>query len=127
VRDQAELGRQHDLVAPARHRACDEFFVDVRAVDLGGVDQRDAEIDGSMNCPDGFGVVTARAGVGDRHAHRAESEASDLQIGEVSLFHGASPGLVRLWADPVIRPPELIGPPARGPMTLVLSAAVFKD
>ena len=39
VRDDAELGGQHHLVAAALERAADELLVDVRAVDLGGVDE----------------------------------------------------------------------------------------
>lgn len=69
--------------------ACDEFFVDVGAVNLGGVDQRDAEVDRAVNRADGFGVVGAGAGVGDGHAHRAQAEAPNVEVGEMSPFHGA--------------------------------------
>ena len=38
----AELGGDHDLVAQRRERLADQLLVDVRAVDLGGVEERDA-------------------------------------------------------------------------------------
>ena len=42
----AELRRDDDLVADRRDRLADELLVDVRAVHLGGVDERDAVLDG---------------------------------------------------------------------------------
>ncbi len=40
-----------------------------------------------MNCADGLGVVKAISDVGHGHAHGTQTEAADLQAGEVSLFH----------------------------------------
>lgn len=40
-----------------------------------------------MNGTDGFSVVSAGTGVGHRHAHRTQTDASDLQTGEPSLSH----------------------------------------
>jgi hypothetical protein len=48
VRDEAELRRQHDLVATSRQRAADELLVGVGAVDLGGVDEGDAQLERSL-------------------------------------------------------------------------------
>ena len=86
--DQAELRCQHHLIASALQGAGDEFFVSVGPIDLCGVDQRDAEIDGAMDRADGLGVVGAGAGIGHGHAHRAQTEASNFQFGEMSPFHG---------------------------------------
>ena len=38
-----ELGGDHDLVADGCERLADEFLVGVRSVDLGGVEERDAQ------------------------------------------------------------------------------------
>ena len=90
VGDQAKFSGQHHLVSPPPQTAGEEFFVDVGTVDLGGVDQGDAEVDSAMDGADGFGVVEARADVGHRHAHSAEAESSNFEIREVSLFHVSS-------------------------------------
>ena len=45
----AELGGDHDLVADRGERFTDEFLVDVGAVDLGGVEERDAAFDGAAD------------------------------------------------------------------------------
>ena len=42
---EAELGRDHDLVAEGRERFADELFVRERAIDFGRVEERDAAID----------------------------------------------------------------------------------
>jgi len=80
VGDHAELGGQHDLVTPALQGAADEFFVGVRAVDLGGVEEGDAEVEDAVDGADGLGVVAAGAGVGEGHAHRSQADAGDVQI-----------------------------------------------
>ena len=45
VGDQAELGGQDGLVAAAFERPADELLVGVGPVDLGGVDERDAQVE----------------------------------------------------------------------------------
>ena len=57
VRDHAELRGQHHLVAAALERLADEFLVGVRAVDLGGVDERDAEVERAVDGADRLRVV----------------------------------------------------------------------
>ena len=42
-----ELGGDHDLVGERGERLADELLVGVRPVDLGGVEERDAEVDGA--------------------------------------------------------------------------------
>jgi len=42
VRNHAELGGQHDVVAAALDRPADEFLIGERPVDLGGVNEGDA-------------------------------------------------------------------------------------
>jgi hypothetical protein len=59
MRHEAELGRQHDLVAPARDGPADEFLVGERSVDLCGVDEGDAQVEGPVDGADGLVVIRA--------------------------------------------------------------------
>ena len=115
VGDQPELRGQHHLVAAALQRPADQFLVDVRAVDLGGVDERDAQFERPVDGPDGFVVVAARAGV-----------AVDMPIAprpirdtarSPSLMYFMSPGnrlrtrCGRAWRDGYCQtPPALLEP-----------------
>ena len=47
---EAELGRDHDLVADRFERLADELLVGERAVDLRGVEEGDAALDGCRGC-----------------------------------------------------------------------------
>jgi hypothetical protein len=80
VGDHAELGRHHDLVAAAFDRAANELLVGVRPVDLGGVEEGDAQVERPVDRADGLGVVAAGAGVGGRHPHGAQADAGDVQL-----------------------------------------------
>ena len=62
-----------------RKRLADELLVRERAVDLGGVEERDAAIDGRANQRDHLLLVLGRA-VAEAHPHAAESEGRDFQI-----------------------------------------------
>ena len=46
---EAELRRDHDLIANRRERFADELFVRERPVDFGRIEERDAAIDGRTN------------------------------------------------------------------------------
>ena len=46
---EAELGGDHDLVAERRERLADQLLVGERAVDLGGVEEGDAALDGGAD------------------------------------------------------------------------------
>jgi hypothetical protein len=88
VGDHAELGRHHDLVAAAVDGAAEEFLVGERPVDLGGVQQGDAQLERSVDGADGLGVVAAGAGVGGRHPHGAQADAGDVQLPQLDVLHG---------------------------------------
>ena len=78
--DVAELGGQHDLIAPVGDGAADQPLVVGRAVDVGRVEEGDAELEGSMDGGDRL-VLVGRA-VGEvRHAHAAEALGRDGQAG----------------------------------------------
>jgi hypothetical protein len=66
----------------------DEFFVDERPVDLGGVEERDAAFDGGADECDVVGPVEGGA-VALSHAHGVEADGRDLQSGAEGAFaHG---------------------------------------
>ena len=75
VRDHAELGGEHDVVAAVLDGLPDEFLVDVRTVDLGGVDEVHPEVERPVDGPDGFGVIASGPGEGEGHAHGAQPDS----------------------------------------------------
>jgi hypothetical protein len=77
VRDHAEPGGQHHLVAAALDRPADEFLIGEGPVDLGRVKEGDAQIERPVNGTDGLGVVRARSGVAE-HPHGAQTDAGDV-------------------------------------------------
>ena len=58
---EAELGRDHDLVADRRERFADELFVRERAIGLGGVEERHAALERRADQRDRLGFSVARA------------------------------------------------------------------
>ena len=72
VAHDAELGGDDDLVPVRPERLADEDLVRVRAVNVGGVEERDTERDGAMDGGDGFGLVGLPVELG--HAHASEAE-----------------------------------------------------
>src|SRR5205807_22943 len=87
VTDIAELGREHDLVAPALDRTADEPLVRERAVDVGGVEEVDPELERSVNC--GNRLARIRGSVELGHPHTAEPERGGLETlrAEAALLH----------------------------------------
>ena len=59
--------------------AAHELFVRVGAVDLGGVDVGDAQLDCSLDCPDRLGVAACWVEVVAGHRHRSESDPRDVE------------------------------------------------
>ena len=75
VADDAELRRQHDLVAAAGDRPADELLVGVRAVHVGGVEQRTPS--SSARWIVAIDSSSSRGAVELGHAHAAEAEGGD--------------------------------------------------
>ena len=88
IADDAELGGDDDAVAPALDGLADQDLVGVRAVDVGGVEQRDAEIEGAMDRGDAFGLVGRAVELG--HAHAAEAEGGHGEWAEMTGVHGGN-------------------------------------
>jgi len=59
VGDEAELRGHHDLVAAVLDRLADQFLAVERAVDLGGVDVGDAQVQRAVDGADRLGVIKA--------------------------------------------------------------------
>ena len=73
-----ELGGDHDLPVVRRKRLPDQLLVDIRAVDLSGVEEGDAAIDGSADQRDHvlpIGPVAIATG----HAHAAQPDSGDFR------------------------------------------------
>src|SRR3954451_17417373 len=76
---EAELGREDDVVADVLHGPSEELLVTAgaHAVQLGGVEEGDAEFVGTAE--GGDAALLVRGTVGHGHAHRAEADGADLQ------------------------------------------------
>ena len=72
-------------VAPALDRLADEDLVGVRAVDVGGVEERDPEIERAVDRRDAFGLVGRAVELG--HAHAAEAEGGHGERAEMTRVH----------------------------------------
>ena len=68
-----ELGRDHHLIAHRGQRFADELFVRERPVRFGGIEERDAAVDGRTDQCDALLPVGRRA-VAEADAHAAEPE-----------------------------------------------------
>src|SRR4249919_4134942 len=73
-----ELGGDHHLAPNGRERLAHQLLVRVRAVDLGGVEERHAEIHGRADHADHVPLVLGRA-VAGAHSHAAEPEGRDFE------------------------------------------------
>src|SRR5690606_34396636 len=98
----AELGREHDPIAPACERPADQFLVLAAAVHVGGVDHGHAEIDGAVHGRDALALV--RPAVDRGHAHAAEADGRDAQWAELSRLHDVLPSV-----EPGLAGPGLAG------------------
>jgi hypothetical protein len=67
-----ELGRDHVFVPLTLDRLADQLLVGQWAIDLGGVDEVDAELERASDCCYRFRLVGGA--VEGRHAHAAEAE-----------------------------------------------------
>jgi hypothetical protein len=87
VGDEPELGRQDHAVAMAFQSAADEFLIGVRAVDFGGVDQIDAEVEGAVDGVDGSASSLPASVLAMGHAHGAEPDPGHIQLSQASGVH----------------------------------------
>ena len=95
VADDAEFGCERDLVAAVGEQLGDQLLVVSAAVDVGGVDERHAEVHGPVQGGQRFGVVDLA--VHRRQRHGAEADCTDRQFvaqldcgRRVGIGHGRS-------------------------------------
>ena len=87
----AELRGHLHLVADRRDRLTHEFLVDVGAIDLGGVDERDALVHGVPDHVDHVVAVSRVGAVAHGHPHRAEADCGYLKaLPKCPGVHGGS-------------------------------------
>src|SRR6185312_16000247 len=86
----ARFGMDHHRIAPPLDGAADQPVVMAFAIARRGVDEIDAKADGAVERRERFGVVGRP--IGARHAHAAEPEAGDQEVGlaEALLVHPQS-------------------------------------
>ena len=75
----AELGRQNHLGATLLDRLADEFFIMAEAVHVGGVEQRNAAIQGLMD--QSYAVLIAARAVDAGERHAAQPDRRDFDAG----------------------------------------------
>jgi len=92
----AEFNGEQDLLALEMEGAGDEHLIVAHTVEVAGIDEVDAGIDGGVNGGEGFGIV--RRAVDAAHSHAAEGDGEDIGAGGAELAvedggggHGWSP------------------------------------
>jgi hypothetical protein len=78
------------VLAHALQRLSDQHLVFVGPVNLGRVEEGDAELDGPVKRGDR--LLFGLAAIGEAHAHAAEADGGNGQLGaEFALVHDGSP------------------------------------
>src|SRR3954447_1220594 len=88
MRYDAELRRHYHPVAPTLDRPADELLVVVGAVDLGGVEVGDAQVQSPVDGASRLRVATLPDVVVAGHRHGAESYARDIEPTDRDVLHG---------------------------------------
>ena len=67
-----------------------QFFIGVRTIDIGGIEEVDAELEGAVDGGQGFGIVASAVKL--RHAHTAQAHGGNRRAGttEFVSFHKRS-------------------------------------
>ena len=91
-----ELGGDHHLLAEGSEGFAHKLFVHERAVNLGGVEERDAAFHGGTEQRGHLLLVFGRA-VRKAHSHAAQAEGRDFQVALSELLFIVSPS--RLFGD----------------------------
>ncbi|MCY1311573.1 hypothetical protein D9M70_618870 [compost metagenome] len=88
---QAELARQVQAVTLATQGPSEQFFVGMRPVHVGGVEQRHAQLHGAVQRGNRFALVHA-GGVEVRHAHAAQADGGNVRavMAELASLHADS-------------------------------------
>src|SRR6267154_3882648 len=87
----AELGGEHDPIAPAPDRAPQQYFVLEGAVHVRRVEERDAEVDRPLDRGDGLGLVRRPVEFGHSHATQPDGRYLKPLFPKPSRLHGEPP------------------------------------
>ena len=87
MRDEAELRRQHDLVAVTLEGSADQLLVQEGAVDLGGVEVGDAQVQRPVDGANRLRVAALPDVVVAGHRHGTESDAGDVESADGDVLH----------------------------------------
>jgi hypothetical protein len=98
----ADLRDDVQILRVRRERLADDLVRDVRTVEVGGVDVRDAELDGSAEHVDrGVGVLRRPEDAGSGKLHGAVADAGEAEIGEAVGAAGKVVGCHGIHGAPV--------------------------
>ncbi len=78
MQEGAPLRSDDNLIPASGDRLAEQFLVEVRAIDLGGVEEVHSEFERAMDRRDRRRIVLAGSGVEGAHAHEAEPDSTDL-------------------------------------------------
>lgn len=81
-----ELRGEDDVLPPARERLPQQLLVAPGTVDLGRVEDRDAEVERAMDRRDRLGLVGGAVGLAHPHAPEPESRDLEAARSELSLW-----------------------------------------
>src|SRR5262249_7580183 len=97
----AELGREHDPVAPAAQEPADQLLVVAAAVHVRGVEEGHADLERRLDCRQRLGLVGLPVEL--RHAHAAEADRGDRRAvrAELARLHAS---FIRQFAGCAIIP-----------------------
>lgn len=86
---EAELGRDHDLIANRLQGLANDFLVDERAVNLGRVEESDLALVSGADQPDRVIAIGCRP-VAETQAHASETDGRDFEaaIAKLAFLHG---------------------------------------
>ena len=104
---EAELGRDHDLVAKRRKRFADDFLVGERAIDFGGVEQGDPALDRAADQRDCV-FLRQRRSIAEADAHAAEADGRDLRAAAAQLTSLHWRFLSKIFVDNRRRPDQCL-------------------
>src|ERR1035437_8976345 len=88
---ETELRGDHDLGAMPGNGLPDKPLVGERPVHVGGVEEVDAKLQGTMDRGDRLALIAVRGGAVEvGHAHAAEPDRGHLEVAEPASLHGCA-------------------------------------
>src|SRR5258707_1718703 len=97
MRDDAEFGGEHDRIAPALQCLADGWFVGVRTIHIGRIQESDPQRQRAVDQRNTLylGGGTARIEIGQTHAAESEFGHGQALLSQLTRFHCLSSTLTR--------------------------------